>query len=650
MPEQLIVGLDQARAMMRRKRWLEAREILEPLDRRYPDRPEVLAELVNVYLELEDMSHHQWACERILKHTLPDPDLMLALAGSYLLNFRPALSLLTFRSFLKQWPDHEEAAKVRQEITSLGAKMDDLLAELGEAGEEGLEIAAMHEQVQSLLEQGKYSQGRKVAEKLLSRRPNFVPVLNNLSQMYFIEGSEEQAINTAQRVLDLDPENFHALSNLTRYLYLSGRTDEAARRAAQLKALKSNAEDAWIKKAEALSYMGDDQGVLEVFKEAAQTGAMEDPLLHHLAAVAAMRLGREDEARAHWRRALKLAPGFELAKENMEDLRQRAGQRHAPWAFMINNWVQQKTIEDLFKVVESASRRKDEKVMKRAVQRYLNQHPEVVRLIPILLNRGDPQGREFAMRTALMSETPEMLAALRDFALGQCGPDEMRFEAANAASAAGLMPAGTVRLWMQGEWRDLLLFGFELHDDPIYRHRPNVAQLLADGTRALHDGKVEQAERLLKQALEIEPDSPDILNNLAIAYEMQGRSAEALSLEREIHQRHPDYLFARVGLARKSIADGRLDEAEALLKPLLSRRRLHFSELAALCHAQIELFVAQNNTDAARSWLEMWAGADPDHPGIAHWRAILGKNLKEKLSGWRSLLSARAGAGKSTGR
>src|SRR5437868_5900770 len=140
-----------------------------------------------------------------------------------------------------------------------------------------------------------------------------------------------------------------------------------------------------MKKAEALSYLGDDEGVLEVFAAAEHDGELgeepKDALLLHLAAVATLR-GR-DEAAAH-----------EL------------------WA-------------------------------------------EV--LVPILLDRGDPQGREFALGLARALKTPKMLEALRDFALGQRGSDELRAQAAQVVSEAGLFEDHTARLWLGGEWREMLL-------------------------------------------------------------------------------------------------------------------------------------------------------------------------------------------------
>ena len=56
---------------------------------------------------------------------------------------------------------------------------------------------------------------------------------------------------------------------------------------------------------------------------------------------------------------------------------------------------------------------------------------------------------------------------------------------------------------------------------------------------ALHDEDGERAERALKQALALEPEAPELQNNLAMAYEMQGRFEEAEMLVEQVHERYP---------------------------------------------------------------------------------------------------------------
>ncbi|MBI3977555.1 MAG: tetratricopeptide repeat protein [Chloroflexi bacterium] len=632
--------LNRAGVLLHQKRWAEARDLLDSLAQRSPERAEILTALVNANYELHDIAAYQRAAERLLKLTPDNADLTLALAGAYMVNLFPMRALRTFRRFLDRWPNHPRAASARATVSDLEARVAELLADLGFFGDEATELAVLHEEARSLLEQGEYAQARRVSEQLLQRRPDFVSALNNISQTYAIEGNLDEAIATARRALDIDSDNVHALSNLTRYLCLGGRIDEARALAERLKAVESTDPDAWLKKAEALSYLGDDEGVQQVFQQTEGAGALRpplaNPLLYHLAAVASLRLGRGDEARRRWQEALRLAPGLTVAQENLADLHEPVGKRHAPWAFGVNNWLPQRAAQDLLAQTAAAVRRGTGQAVERAFRSYLQQHPEIVRLVPLLLDRGDPAARGLALRAAMLAETREMLAALRDFALGQRGPDLMRIEAANAAADAGLISRDLMRMWQQGEWREVLLMNYEIHGEAICRHTPRIERLAAQATTALNRGDGAQAERLLKQALEVEPDAPDLFNNLAMAYEQQGRRREAEEMTRQLHERHPDYLFARTAVARKLIEKRELNAAKAMLDPLLSRRRFHVSEFGALCASEIDLWLAKGNADAARGWLKMWASVDPDHPMFAYYRQRL-----EPGDRWRRLLGLR---------
>ena len=144
--------------------------------------------------------------------------------------------------------------------------------------------------------------------------------------------------------------------------------------------------------------------------------------------------------------------------------------------------------------------------------------------------------------------------------------------------------------------------GFDVYSEPESKHTPQVEEWIREATLALHAGDPEKAEQLLQKALAVEPESPDALNNLAAAYEMQGRRKKAHQMVHQIFERHPDYLFGRIGVAQLALRDGKIEEAEALLKPLVEQRRLHFSEFEALCRAMIELYQAQGDRNAARSW------------------------------------------------
>lgn len=622
LPRHLEEGLSEAEEYLDHGEWEESLDVLQSLEKRYPRSEEVLLCLYNVYLKMEDDQELLNVCRRLHGLRPKDPEIILALGESYMNNFFPFLSCRTFQQFLEQWPNHPEAEKVRELLEETKSQRETLLAELGVQGEEGRELAERHEEVQCLTAQRDYAASQRMAEQLIADLPNFLPAWNNLSLACFAAGDLDSAIDAARKVLQIAPDNYHALANLAHYLFLRGRTDEARTTAERLKNVSSPQADIWIKKAEVFSLFGDDETVLEILHGAEAAGQSRSSVhaayLYHLAAVAAYRLDRESEAMRYWEEAEKLQPGCGEAEDNLKDLEQPVGERHAAWPFSLAQWISEKTLRQLTSYLRGPSRQPlSEEAARQQAQRFFLEHPEMNTILSALLDRGDPVGREFAMRIASLAKTPEMLAALRDFAFGRRGPDQMRLDAASSASQAGLLPSGEkVRIWREGQWTEILLIGFEIHEEPIQKHSPKVLKLAQQVHKLLLEGNAEEAERLLRQALAVEPNALDLLNNLASAYQMQGRKREAEQLFDDIFRRDPDYLFARVSIAIRHIRNKELDKARELLLPLMSRKRLHFSGFTVLAIAQIELALAENNRESARCWLEMWEDVYPDHPAL----------------------------------
>ena len=626
---------------MRSEKYLEARGALEKLDREFPDDEDVLRGLTEACHGLRDTHGYQHAVERLSKLAPDDRNVALGLAGAYMTNLKPTLALRGFRRFLERWPEDERATQVEERIATLKRIASERLSALGFSEEEFDELGAMHDETQVLMEYGQYAEARRVAEKLIERKPKFAAVRNNLSAIYALEGDLKSAIVVAQETLEMEPYNYHALGNLVRFHVQSGQIEQARAYAERLKPIADEVMvDIWLKKIEALSYLGDDESVVAVFNQAQESPHRDvikyTPEIFHLAAVAEMRLGGEESARELWRQTLEISPGHKLAMANLEDLNKPAAERHAPWPFSRGNWVSRQKVDDLLddllKGIKSASVRGGDKAAASAASAHFDQHPELKALVPILLDRGDPVGREFAMRLASLVKSPETLAALRDFALSQRGPDQMRFRAAQIARGEGLLPEGPVRLWTQGKWQEIIQTTSDIHFEPLFKHRPDVSKLLAKGIERMREGAGVESERLFKQALELAPDSPDILNNLAAAYSLQGRLDESDRLIRQIHQQHPDYLFGITNLARIHIHKREFDEAAELLKPLMSRKRMHHDELIAIIEANIQLHIAQDDPEKARMWLNVWEKVDPSHPRLEEWRLQLEiKNLPQSL-------------------
>lgn len=603
----------------------KAFEELQELVRRYPRDPEVLARLYNTASDVNDSHALLTAAVRLAELMPNDPDIAFGLAGAYLSNVFPALAVAALRKGVARWPNHPMAAHARGTIAEVESEMTKEWARAGLPADHAADLAALHEQVQVELHEGRYAEARRLAERVLSKAPRFTAPLNNISLAHFAEGRLNEAIVTARRVLEIDPDNFHALANLAHYLCLLGRLDEARSVAERLKAAQSERVDVWLKKAEALSRLGDDAGVLQAFEQAEQAGMLAepfaDPYLIHLAAAAAARLGDEVRARSLWERALKVSSGFAPARENLRDLKRSVGKRNGPWAIPLNGWLPSAFVQDLARQIEEPVRQGKEKAVEQGARRFLQDHPEMNTLVPILLARGDPEGRDFALRLARIAETPEMHAALLEFALGQAGPDEKRREAAYALAGAGVLPRGKpVRMWTSGQWTELFLSSYEITAEPKRQLPDPAQQWLEKAVNALRQGKPDKAEPLLRKALAQAPDDPSLLQNLAAVYAMRGDNKQAEALTRQAVERDPDYIIGRCNMAQFATLHKNYDEADQWLEPVMEQTQLHLSELDAMCQARVQLELARGRRDAAKSWLDMWTSIHPDAPNIEHWR------------------------------
>lgn len=622
-PGSLQAALAHADALIAGGQLAEAREILAVLNKQHPDNPELLLRLMNIAVKTNDEPAILAAIVPLARLQPNDPVIALNLAIAQLKARHLALAQRAFAAFAARWPDHEQAEQARQQAQELKARLAGLWAENGFVGPPDINLLARNEEVQNLLAAGDWPQAARLAEQALRTSPDFVSLRNNLSLAYQNLGQLDRAIATAREVLALDPHNLHALGNLTRFLVLAGRLDEAAATAEQLKAIPTLTVEVAVKQAEALSFLGDDTGILAAFERVQKLKDRDDDrsasaLLHHLAAVASLHQGKTLAARRRWQKALELSPSLQLAAANLADLDRPVDERNAPWPYGIEYWLQRSLIEELLR--ELSGQRSDE-AMTRAARRFLQRHPQVAAIVPLLLERGDPFGREFAMRLAGLAQTPELLAALAAFAQSKAGPTQLRLQAAQVAQQGGALPNGMVRFWQGGAWRETIMFGVELHDEPgPHTVPPAVVALQQDAALAIRAGDPYKTERLLKQALEQCPDDPSLLNNLGAAYGQQGRLEEAEAIARRLVAEHPDYLFGITNLVPYLLDEGKVTEAQELINPLLQRRRMHVREFGAMAGAQVNILLVEGKFDGAESWLELWEQADPDHPHIDYYR------------------------------
>ncbi|MBW4652126.1 MAG: tetratricopeptide repeat protein [Kaiparowitsia implicata GSE-PSE-MK54-09C] len=630
----LVVELQRVQAYAAKGNWQAAYEVLQVLTEQYPQEKQVWEYLADVSYELEDLTTYQKASEKILEITPNDADTLYSLGGIYITNMHPLLALQIMQRALAIAPDHEFAPKAQELLSTLTPKIPELLEEMGL---DNLDVATLHERGQAYVEEGDYTAAREAELEVIQRYPEFVSAHNHLALVNWAEGRVEDAIATSQSVLSDHPDNVHALSNLIRFLVISGDSDAAQVYGERLKTTQAEAWDNWTKRVEGLSYLADDASIVEVLNQAEADGVEDSPagaLFFHLTAVALARTGDETRALKQWKTALQRSPGMTLAQENLSDVRRPVGQRHGAWPLSWEQWLLFTTARDVLNTVKAVINKSHHEKTGAAMEQLLDRHPDLLAMLPRIMERGGPLGQRFGLIIAQHVKTPELLAVIKDFALGQHGTDEMRHQAASIAAEAGLIPRDKVTLWVKGKPCEIMLLAYEIYAEPSSEHTKAVDKLLNQATQKLyqHDkAAAVEAEALLQQALEIEPDAPDLLNNLAMAYILQDRQAEADAIVDDLVERFPDYLFARCAKARTHLDAGDIEAADALLKPMLSRDRFHTSEFETFADVHLRLLVEKDQLDGARSWLQMWEQVGLDSAALAYWQGkLLSKSVPRK--------------------
>jgi len=616
--------LGRAEQCLRMKQWDEAADLLEPLTERYPNNSDVWAMLGEAYNQLGD-AYGLWdVSQNLLRLEPQEPDNWYNAVGVSLLNMMPFTAKYFADEFLRQFPTDTHAQDIREQRVNLEKACSEIktkdTTEQGATDQDFREIEQSHIAVSH----GDFALGEQLSRKITERSPHLIAPLNNLSLAYAVQGRFEEAVATARQVLERQPNNIHAQANLAQLLYRSGRRAEAEAVAEQL-SRQTVTGDHLAKQLEGLSYLGKDAEIIRLF-EAAETQTEQTreemeygPLLYHLAAVAYARQGNDKRAKQLWQKAIKADPAFVLAQDNLDNLKRDVGERSPAFPFSFYQWIPVQWIEGLVQAVEKGVR--SEAALKQAMDKLLRETPGLETILPVLWERGDENGRQFALQTAWAAQLP----LLRDFALSESGTDQDRMQAAQQAIERGFLPRGKpLSLFMKGKRQELMMLDYEITSEPQPSRAPKSARKkLLDAHEALLQRDYVKAETLAREALILAPNESTLFNYLASALQGQGRQEEMKAVIQQMVDRFPDYLFGQVALARLLVEQEKTEEAQSLLDPLLSRGKFHISEFSALCAIQIELLIARKEYEGAKSWMQMWQQADPDNPNLGHFRRLL---------------------------
>lgn len=183
----------------------------------------------------------------------------------------------------------------------------------------------------------------------------------------------------------------------------------------------------------------------------------------------------------------------------------------------------------------------------------------------------------------------------------------------------------------------------DIYREPTGCHSPEVGELNRQAFELIHRNP-QEAERLLREAIRLEPDAPDLLNNLAAALLGQGREDESHAIVKDIQRRFPDYFFGQVALAHEQIADGDMDAAKKTLGKLMQRSRMHVSEYGAMAECFIRVAVESDDVEDAQAWLQRLEEICPDYHALGKIRQTVAHLAARSRAGGMARRSRLLGA------
>jgi tetratricopeptide (TPR) repeat protein len=613
--EELGKVLERAGHLIDRGRPQEAVELLEPLVSRHPDVADLHYTLGYARSKAGDPWQALASYERA-QESGDETDYFLPLAFLYLQVGLHVHALRAFRQVLRQGKDRSPEAEVRTAVAELEKEVTAAAQELGRPVNRMEEGLYHMEQGQRALSRGDFPAGIDANRRAIRLLKDWPPPHNNLSQALFYSGRPQEAIATARRVLARDPDNVQALVNGVRFLAWTGNAAAARELWAHLEKMSPIDASDRIKMAEAAAVLGHDESVhrllhpLDTQNLAAEGLLHQEGLVQFFLAVAEANLGRRKA-----RRRLKALEGKDRqAGRLLAALKDR---RAGPgWAerfpyFDSSELVPAQEIvaflERLIHQEELPSRR-----FRRQVARFVERFPQIVLVAEKLIWEEDQAETGLSLLETL--DTPAARAALRRFGLSQAGDDDLRLKALSILAEAGeIKEDEPLRVWTKGEWRELQLRRYDISDEAEVAYPPEVADLLNEGLAASQGGDHEQAERLFRRAIELEPLAKEGHNNLGAIYARRGEREKAKEAFRAAAEIDPHYVFPRCNLVATLLEEGDIEGAEAWLQPLTEAKHFRPLELALYFSTRARLLMHHEEYETARRALQTALEVQPDY-------------------------------------
>jgi tetratricopeptide (TPR) repeat protein len=547
-----------------------------------------------------------------------DPGYWSPLASLYMQTELNTHALNAFRQAIKhlEYISSESHERMRQAVKILEGQVVEMSRSLGIPArriEKGL--YEMEEGIHAL-NQGAYTSSTASSRRAIRFLGDWPPPHNNLSLALFYDGHPQEAVAEANKVLAYDPDNVQALSNAIRFLAWSDREGEARTLWTRLEHVEPQDTSERIKIAEAAAILGEDRSVYRLLRSLDKAQAEQELSprfvneVQFFLAVAEANTGRRG-AKRRLRDVRDRYPQADDFLVALEDRRPGPGWSQRYPYFASNELLPGHAMQEWVELVDRRDRMLEKRFRDQAA-RFAGRFPQIVRAAEKMIWEEDIVDAGLAI--LILLDTPQAREVLRRFGLSQAGDDDARMRALNHLAEVGeIGPDTTLRLWVDGEWREVQMRKYDISDEYVSEYEPETAEVLNTGLEAFKQEKLQKAERLFRRALELDPRAKQAYNNLGAIYSHQGNQQQAKEMLRAALEIDPLYVMPRCNLALFLLGDGDVQGAEEMLSPLADVTQFNPQDMAFYAYTQARILLAQDNYDAARRSLRMALEIRPDY-------------------------------------
>lgn len=566
-----------------------------------------------------------------------DPHLWPLLAELYLHRNMNAHAINAWRQ--AQRADVALSESLRQALAECDREVATLVETLGRPRAKVLEGLHELERGQRFIEAQEPEKAIEAARRAARMLGDWPPPHNNLSYGLFMVGRVKEAVVEARRVIAAHPENVHALANLVRFFAWSGNRNEASSYWTRLKALSPQEPLDRMKQIEAAAILEDDEMVYQSAQALSSREAPEDEVSRYVQrhlAIAEANLGRRKAALQRLRKVAGLDDAYAgsiLAA--LEAGRSSLGFKHRFSYHPSVTLLPPPVARALQEMTDETTPESGE----RARRMFSKMAPRFPQLVVMAEKQIWDEGLvQVGVELLGMLATPEAHAALRRFALSQAGSDEERMAALQALSESGGAELDEhFRFWSQGEWREIQLRTYTLSEESDRAYAPDVADLLNRGVAAMREGRADEAERLLRRAITLDPTAQEGYNNLGSLYARRGDHEAARAMYRKAIEVAPAYAYPRLNLALYLLNEDDIAGAKAMLEPLAGATHFQPREFAFYLYLQARIAIEEEQFEAAQRALDSSLALDPDfQPAVDLSEWLKRRAAIEQLqSGWQ---------------